>query len=255
MAGTSILITGASSGIGAALARAYAAPGATLFLAGRDTGRLEAVANACAATGARARPAVVDVTDADACARWIDASDDAAPLDLVVANAGISAGTGGGRIFEEEAGMMRRIFDVNVGGTLNTVIPAIARMRPRRRGQIAIVSSLASFIGMPGAGAYCASKAAQRLLGESLRGELADDGISVSVICPGFVKTPMTTGNPFPMPFLMDADKAAAIIRRGLAANRGRIAFPVPMYLLTLLGASVPPTLTAWGIRRFPRKD
>ena len=255
MAAKSILITGASSGIGAALARAYAAPGTILFLGGRDADRLEAVANECAALGARERPSIVDVTDADACARWIGASDDATTLDLVIANAGIAVGIGTrAGPFEKEAERIRRMLDVNVGGTLNTIIPTIARMRPRRRGQIGIVSSLASFVGAPGAGAYCASKAAQRLLGEALRVELADDGIKVSVICPGFIKTPMTAGNQHPMPFLMEADPAAAIIKRGLAANRGRIAFPLPMYLLVFLGACLPRALTEWGMRRFQPK-
>ena len=255
MAAKSILITGASSGIGAALARVYAAPGTILFLGGRDSARLEAVANECAGLGARARPSIVDVTDADAGARWIGASDDTAPLDLVIANAGIAVGIGtGAGPFEKEAERIRHMLDVNVGGTLNTIIPAIARMRPRRRGQIGIVSSLASFVGAPGAGAYCASKAAQRLLGEALRVELADDGIAVSVICPGFIRTPMIAGNPHPMPFLMEADQAAATIKRGLAADRGRIAFPLPMYWLIFLGACLPRALTEWGMRRFGPK-
>ncbi|HLF58552.1 MAG TPA: SDR family NAD(P)-dependent oxidoreductase [Alphaproteobacteria bacterium] len=251
----SLVITGASSGIGAALAREYAAPGVTLYLSGRDAGRLDAVATACAGRGGQVRASVLDVADTDAGARWIADCDAATPLDLVVANAGISAGTGGRGIYEESHAMMRRIFDVNVGGTLNIVIPAIARMRARGRGQIAIMSSLISFIGAPGAGAYCASKAAQRLLGESLRLELAGDGVRVSVVCPGFVRTPMTSGNRFPMPFLMDADKAARIIRRGLAANRARIAFPLPMYLGVLFAAALPPALSEAVMRRFPRKD
>jgi short-subunit dehydrogenase len=250
----SLLITGASSGIGAALAREYAGPGVSLFLGGRDTGRLDAVSRACAARGAQAYATALDVTDESACARWVEDCDSKAPLDLVVANAGISAGTGGREIFGESHAAMRRIFDVNVGGTLNVVLPAAARLRARQRGQIAIMSSLASFIGAPGAGAYCASKAAQRILGEALRLELAGEGVEVSVVCPGFVRTPMTEANPFPMPFLMDADKAARIIRRGLAAKRARVAFPLPFYLFTLLGAALPPALTGSVLRRFPPK-
>ena len=128
-------------------------------------------------------------------------------------------------------------------------------MRPRKRGQVAIISSLASFIGAPGSGAYAASKAAQRIWGESLRAELHADGIEVSVICPGFIHTPMTAGNNFPMPFVMRADRAARIIRKGLAANRGRIAFPWAMYFLVWLSAALPPGLTGRATRRFPRKD
>src|SRR3546814_12235413 len=99
-------------------------------------------------------------------------------------------------------------------------------MRPRRRGQIAIMSSLAAFRGFPGAPAYCASKAAVRIWGEALRGMLGREGIEVSVICPGYVKSRMTAHNDFPMPLLMEAGRAAAIICRGLAANKARIVFP-----------------------------
>lgn len=233
----SILITGASSGIGEALARLYAAPGVTLALGGRDVTRLDAVAAACRERGADAHARPGDVTDAEATASWIADSDRHAALDLVIANAGISAGTGGAG---EGADQARRILAVNVGGVMNTVFPAIAVMRARRRGQIAVMASLAGFRGMPGAPAYCASKATIRIWGEGLRGELRGDGIEVSVICPGFVRSPMTAANPFPMPLLMDAERAAVIIRRGLGRDRARIAFPFPLYVL------------AWGFAALP---
>lgn len=223
-----ILITGASSGIGAALARRYAAPGIVLVLTGRNRDRLDAVARACAAAGAETRPVVADVTDRGFLADWLPRVDADTPVDLVIANAGISAGTGRGGEGPEQA---RRIFAANLDGVLNTLHPLLPAMRARRRGQVALMSSLASFRGFPGAPAYCASKAAVRVYGEALRGELARDGIGVSVICPGFVRTPMTDVNAFRMPFLMDADRAAAIIRRGLARNAARIAFPWPTYL------------------------
>lgn len=247
----SILITGASSGIGAALAQEYAGPGVTLYLGGRDAGRLDSVAKACARKGAWARPAAVEVTDAQGCARWIGECDAETPLDLVIANAGIAASTSGGAdIYDESPEITRRIFSVNVTGTINTVLPAVARMRPRRRGQIAIVSSIAAFVPAPDAPAYAASKAAQRFWGEALRPDLAADGIGVSVICPGFIRTPMTAAIDFPMPFVMDADRAARIIRRGLAANRARIAFPRRLYLFALLAAILPPALTSKVRRR-----
>ena len=125
----SILITGASSGLGEALARAYAGPGVTLALSGRDGRRLEAVAEACRALAAEVTAEVVDVTERDAMGRWIEAADDARPLDLVIANAGISAGTGGTDDPEAQA---RAIFAVNLTGVLNTVHPVVARMRARR---------------------------------------------------------------------------------------------------------------------------
>ena len=123
------------------------------------------------------------------------------------------------------------------------------------RGQIALMSSLAAFIGFPGAPAYSASKAAIRVYGEALRGALHADGIEVSVICPGFVDTPMTRVNDFPMPFLMTSEKAAAIIKRGLVANRGRIAFPFPMYFLVWLLSGLPPVLVNAMTRRLPEKN
>lgn len=247
----SILITGASSGLGRALAEAYAAPGVALFLGGRDVARLDAVAAACRDKGAVAYPAGIDVTDRDAMAAWVDHAEGVAPLDLVIANAGISGGTGG---VSDTAERDRRIFAVNVEGVMNTVLPALPPMRARRRGQVAVMSSLAGFAGMASAPAYCASKAAVRLWGEGLRGWLAAEGVRVSVICPGFVETPLTAVNNFPMPLLMPPERAAALIVRGLAANRGRIAFPWPMLAAVRLLAALPPGLTEAVSRRLPKK-
>ena len=247
----SLLITGASSGIGEALARSYAGPGIHLALGGRDEGRLAAVAEACRAHGAEVAIASTDVADRQAMADWIAAIDSARPLDLVIANAGVSAGTGDG---EESEAQARRIFAINLDGVVNTVLPAVGFMRSRRRGQVAIMSSLAGFRGFPGAPAYCASKAAARVWGESLRGHLAPSGISVSVVCPGFVKSRMTAVNPFPMPFLMETEDAARIIRRGLARGRARIAFPWPLAAAIWLLNALPPALTDGAMRRLPEK-
>ncbi|MGH8569888.1 MAG: SDR family NAD(P)-dependent oxidoreductase [Gammaproteobacteria bacterium] len=245
------LITGASSGIGEALAMAYAGPGVSLALTGRDAARLETVAIACRQRGATVHAATVDVTDADAMARWIDALDVTEPIDLVIANAGIGAGTEGGF---ETAEQTRAVFAVNLGGVLNTVLPLIPRFVARRRGQIALMSSLASFRGFAGAPTYCASKAAVRIWGEGLRGDLHQHGVEVSVICPGFVVSRMTARNKFRMPFLMSADRAAALVKRGLAHNRGRIAFPFPMYFAICLIATLPPLLTDPLFRMLPKK-
>ncbi len=247
----SILITGASSGIGAALARGYAAPGITLSLCGRDAGRLDQVVAACRAAGAAVDGRILDVTDTDAVQSWIERCDADAVLDLVIANAGVSGGAKGGG---ESATQARRIFATNFDGVMNTVLPALPLMQGRGRGQIAIMSSIAAFRGSPGAPAYSASKAAVRSWGEALRGALARDGIEVSVICPGFVESRMTADNAFPMPFLMTADKAAGIIRRGLARNRGRIAFPFPMYFMAWLVAAMPAVLGDRLLRALPKK-
>lgn len=247
----SIVITGASSGIGEALAVAYAGPGLSLALTGRDRGRLDGVAERCRNAGATVTAGIVDSADRATMVAWLAAVDAAAPVDLVIANAGISAGTGGGVETEEQA---RRILSVNLDGVLNTIHPLLPAMRARRRGQIALMASQAGFRGLPGAPAYCASKAAVRVYGEALRGDLAGEGIGVSVICPGFVKSRMTAVNRFPMPFLMDSDQAARAIRRGLERNAARIAFPWPMAAAVWLLALLPPGWTDAALSRAPRK-
>jgi short-subunit dehydrogenase len=247
----SILITGASSGIGAALAKAYAAPGVFLALGGRDSARLGRVADDCRAAGAAVELGILDVSDRLATETWLLAVDRHHPLDLVIANAGISAGTAGGW---ESPDQVRKVFAVNLDGVLNTVLPLLPAMGKRRRGQIAIMSSLGSFLGFPGAPAYCASKAAVRFWGEALRGDLWDSGIRVTVICPGYVVSSMTAGNDFPMPLLMKADRAAAIMKRGLAKGRARIAFPWPLYVSVWLLGLLPPGLTDILLRHLPKK-
>lgn len=247
----SILITGASSGIGEALARHYAAPGVNLAITGRDLERLEGVADACRSAGANVVARVIDVQDREGLSQWIREIDQSVPLDLVIANAGVSAGTGRGGETEEQA---RRIMAVNVDGVFTTILPVIERMKARRAGQVAIMSSLAGFRGFPGAPAYCASKAAVRLWGESLRGELFAHGVGVSVICPGFVRSRMTAVNEFPMPFLMDSDRAARIIQQGLSKNRPRIAFPFRLYAVVWMLALLPSILIDPILRRLPQK-
>jgi len=128
-------------------------------------------------------------------------------------------------------------------------------MRPRRHGQIAIMASLAGYRGLPGAPAYCASKAAVKAWGEGLRGHLRSDNIRVSVICPGFVTTRMTAVNKFKMPFLMDAERAARIMIKGLAEDSGRIAFPWPMAFGAWLTAALPDRVMEAVGRRMPDKD
>jgi short-subunit dehydrogenase len=253
----SVLITGASSGIGAALAEAYAAPGTYLALSGRNRDRLERTAEICRAAGAEVETEILDVTHGDAMAAWITARHRHAALDLVVANAGISgvSGAAEGGAPPAPDGPARPIFAVNVGGVVNTVVPAIPLMRARGRGQIALMSSLAAFCPMPGAPAYGAAKSAVKNWGEALRGRLGRDGIGVSVICPGFVASRMTADNPFPMPMLMDARKAARIIRRGLDRNRARIAFPFPMYAAVRLVGALPASVSAPLLRRSGDKE
>jgi short-subunit dehydrogenase len=237
-----ILITGASSGIGEALAIDYAAPGVFLALGGRDAHRLEGVAAACRAKGAQVQTMVIDVAQREATAAWVNAVDLAHPIDLLIANAGVGMEGAGNRIDEEA---IRRTFAINLDGVLNTVLPVLPAMRVRQSGQIALMASLASFVGLPQSAAYNASKAAVRVWGESLRLMLRGDNIGVSVICPGFVTTRLTEKHKFKMPFLMSAQKAAAIIRRGLARNKARIAFPLPTKSAVWLAGVLPGGVTS----------
>lgn len=246
-----IAITGASSGVGAALAVHYAAPGRVLYLQGRDPGRLENTAQTCRNKGATVHTVLLDVTDAVAMQQWLERADDATPIDLVIANAGVSAGTG---IHGETGDQVRRIFAVNIDGVINTTQPLIARMVARQRGQIAIMSSLAGLRGLPSCPAYSASKMCVRAYGEALRGWLCKQNVAVSVLCPGYIKTPMTDINNFPMPFLMSAEKAAAKIARGLARNCSRIAFPLALYIPLWLIACLPVALTDPFFSRLPAK-
>jgi short-subunit dehydrogenase len=210
-----------------------------LALSGRDAGRLKAVAEACRAKGAAVDAEAVDVTDRAALALWLTRFDDAHPVDLLIANAGVSIDNEISSL--DDFSLVRRTMAVNVDGVFNTVEPLVGRMIERRRGQIALVSSLASFIGLPYSASYNASKAAVRVWGESIRYVLARHGIGVSVICPGFVASRLSTeASPFPRPFLMTTAQASAIIRRGLVRNRPRIAFPIGIKAAVWFGTALP---------------
>jgi NAD(P)-dependent dehydrogenase (short-subunit alcohol dehydrogenase family) len=250
-----VLVTGASSGLGRALALACAGEGAVLHLGGRDAARLEAVAEACRAANAIAHPQVVDVRDAEGMAAWIAG---AGRLDLVFANAGISAGTGGA---VEPASVARSVFETNVTGVLNTALPAIEAMAVQPpgpdgvRGRVAVVASVAAFVAAPGAPAYCASKAAVQRWAEALDATERRRGIRLHAVCPGYIRTPMTARNAFPMPLLMEPEDAARRSLAGIAAGRTRIAYPLPLYLAARLAGALPPGLRAAAFSRFPAKE
>lgn len=247
----SILITGASSGIGAALAALYANPGVTLALSGRNQNRLDIVAAKCRALGANVSTRIVDVSDPVLMQEWIAGADATRPLDLVIANAGVSLPHGPDH---DLARHTADTFAINVEGVFNTVHPALQMMRPREAGQIAIMSSIAGFHGLPSSPAYSTSKAAVKAYGEALRGLYKAKGIEINVICPGFVVSPMTDKNRFPMPFLMPVERAALIIRRGLRANRGRIAFPLAMTAVVRLLQLLPESWLEKLLNRAPHK-
>ena len=223
MAGPRVFITGASSGIGSALARHYARQGAALGLVARRTDRLAELAaelNIAGAASVFTYP--LDVTDADALqAAGDDFMMHAGSPDVVIANAGVSSGT----LTEcpEDLAAIRRIFDINVYGMAATFSPFIAAMREAAKtgkgGRLVGIASVAGIRGLPGAEAYSASKSAVITYLESLRLELRASGIKVVTIAPGYIDTPMTEHNPYPMPFKLPVDEAAR--RFASAIERG----------------------------------
>jgi short-subunit dehydrogenase len=247
-----ILISGAGSGIGRALAIAYSAPDTNLFLCGRNKEKLEATKSLCEELKANVLLKILDVRDEAATKNWIEEIEKNQALDLVIANAGISAGTASGT---ESFAQVKEIFATNLSGVLNLIHPAIEKMKMRKRGQIAIISSLAGLRGLPSSPAYSGSKAAVRVYAEGLRGNLAKFGIEVNAICPGYVKTPMTDVNDFPMPFLMEAEKAAKIIKCGLTKNKSRIAFPFALYFVVWLMSLISTKITDPIFAKLPGKN
>jgi short-subunit dehydrogenase len=216
----SIVITGASSGLGAALAAAYAAPGIMLGLVGRNTARLAATQEICQAKGATVRVGALDVADAAPLAAWLGAFDQATPIDLLLANAGISAGPAP-LSASEGLEIATRQVRTNLLGAMNTLEPLLPAL--------AVVSSLAGYRGLAYSPAYSASKAGTRAYGEALRALLAPRGIAVSVICPGFFASPMTDRFIGPHPFRLTLERATAIVKRGLDRRKRRIVFPWPL--------------------------
>jgi short-subunit dehydrogenase len=246
-----ILITGAGSGIGKALALEYAQNGIKLFLIGRSLEKLKATQFACLDKKAEVEIKIIDVKNQEQMSEYIEEISRKHGLDLVIANAGISAGTSSGTESEKQ---ISEIFSINVDGVLNTINPAIKFMTKIKKGQIALISSLAGFRGLPSSPAYSASKSAVRVYGEGLRGSLAPLGIEVNVICPGYIKTPMTDVNNFYMPFLMAPDKAARIIKKSLEKNKSRIAFPFPLYFIVWLLTLISPKITDPIFAKLPKK-
>ncbi|WP_294389589.1 SDR family NAD(P)-dependent oxidoreductase [uncultured Sphingomonas sp.] len=221
----SLLITGASSGLGAGLARDYAAPGMRLTLVARNAERLEATAAACRAAGAEVVTGLFDVGKAEPLGAWLVAQDGIAPFDLVIAAAGVSAGASAEGAMEGRQLATLQVRS-NLLGTLHTIEPLLPALSRRAGAQIAVVSSVAALRGLPYSPGYSASKAGIRAYGEALRALLGPAGVAVSVVVPGFFDTPMTDRWKGPTPFLMSLETMVRAIRRGLDRRRARITVP-----------------------------
>jgi len=243
-----VLITGATGGIGSALALEYARAGSqTLILQGRNTERLRALAASCTAHGAHVITQALDVRDHEALMQWLSSVSRAHPLDLVIANAGVNIHMGAqGEAWDDAL----HLFDVNVKAVYATVHGVLPTLRARRSGQIALISSLAAWRGLPETPSYSASKAAIKVYGEAMRDALAAEGVRINVVMPGYVASPMCFAMPGPKPFLWTADRAARVIRLGLAANRARISFPFPLnlgcFLLSVIPVAVSGRILKW---------
>lgn len=245
-----VVITGASSGIGEALAIECAKRGDRLFLCGRNAQRLESTAEKCRALGAATDAETIDVTDSEAVAQWLTQCENKAPIERVFANAGVSTG-------EETSDNVRRTFATNVGGVVNTVLPAIEIFRngqERATKQIVITSSIAGYGPLKACPSYSATKSCVKTWGLALRGMLAPEGIAVSVICPGFIRSRITDANTCPMPFFMEADKAASTILKRADKNKGMISFPWPMRLSTWFLSIMPQFLNELINKLLPKK-
>jgi short-subunit dehydrogenase len=245
-----IAITGGSSGLGRALALEYAAPGVKLALIGRDAVRLEATASEARARGAEVRVRTIDVRDRSAMSGFLLEIDAATPIDCLIASAGVTVVTPAvGEV--EDLTRSADLFDVNLNGVMNALAPVAPRMRQRRAGRIALFGSIAAFAPPPDSPSYAASKAAIVAFGLATRALYHADGVSVSVVCPGFVDTPMAGSYDSAKPFLVSPEDAARRIRRGLERRKAIIAFPWPLYLAARFQQLLPDPLRRRAILAF----
>ncbi|ACL56931.1 SDR family NAD(P)-dependent oxidoreductase [Methylobacterium nodulans] len=244
-----ILITGASSGIGAALAQHYAAPGTTLVLNARGADRLEAVAETCRQAGAEVETRALDVRDRGAVRAWIGDVATRRGLDLAIANAGVNGGHPEGSVETEDTAFT--VVEVNLFGALNVALPAITRMQAAGRGQVALISSLAAIAPLPDAPAYSGTKAALLAHGLALRQKVAPLGVRINVVCPGYVKTAMGGNYQGWRPLEMTAEAAARRIARGLDRDEAVIAFPAALAAAARGASLLPERLRRLGMSGF----
>jgi short-subunit dehydrogenase len=239
--GQIVFLTGASSGLGAALAPLLAADGDTVVLTARRADALEQVAAKIRADGNRAVVLPLDVTDRDAVHAAIDKVErEIGPIDVMVANAGVGGVT---PMAKFEAAAFESVFRANLFGPVYCFEAVLPRMIERKRGHLVGVASLAGYRGLPANGAYAGSKAALKVLMESLRIEAHQYGLDVTTIEPGFVKTPMTAKNKHPMPFIIDVDEAARHMRKAIRDKASEYAFPWQLASIVKAGRVFPNSL------------
>lgn len=240
-----ILITGATGAIGSALARCYATPGTSLILQGRQNQELQALKTECEKQGARVITYSIDINDRCTYFAWLKGINETEVIDLVIANAGVNTHVGEDGAPETWT-EVETLVETNILGVMATVQGVLPFMRSRKRGQIALISSLAAYFGLPVIPTYSASKAAIKAYGESLRGWLAPEGIQVSVIMPGYVSSKMCDAMPGPKPLLWTAEHAASKIKKALELNKPRFSFPFPLNFGTWWLSVLPPRFSQW---------
>jgi len=234
-----IFLTGASSGIGAALAVAMAERGAIVGLVARREDQLEKVKEDCESFLSVARAYAVDVTDEAALANAAeDFRGEFGHIDIIVANAGIGGNNKETRERQPEA--VKQVIDINLLGAVNAVHAVLPHMLERGSGQLVAISSLAGIRGLPRSAAYSASKAAMTAFFESVRLDVADRGVDVTIIQPGFIRTPLTAGREAKMPFLMDLDDAIPLFLRAIEKKKKFAAFPWQLASIVRLGRIMP---------------
>ncbi len=226
ISGKVVWITGASSGIGKALAFECAKRGAKVALSARRAHILEKISVEITQAGGVAFPAKADVLNLDELKDTVERiENELGNIDILIANAGT-------HVFSIPENFDSKeyidLMEINFGGTLRTIEAVLSKMIKRKSGYIVGVSSLSGYRGLPRAAAYGASKSALIHFLESIRFHLSEFNIFVSIVCPGFVKTPLTDKNDFPMPFLIDSSKAAEIICNGIQRHKKEISFPIP---------------------------
>ena len=220
-------LTGASSGLGRGLAPRIAEEGHAIALVARRSELLDDLAKEIEAKGGQALPISCDVRDKEAVQAAVAQTVDAfGPITRLVANAGIGNPTPAQNFKSSD---FELVMDVNLRGAVYCIEAVLPSMMEQNHGHIVGISSLAGYRGMPGAAAYCASKAALTTTLESLRCDLNGTGVDVTVVCPGFVKSPMTNSNKFPMPFLMETDAGVAQIHKAIVHRKLHHAFPIPL--------------------------